>query len=211
MKNKGVSVVTIILMVGVIAALGFILFSKRDKAPVGQNLLESVSKATTIPSGWLTYEGTGFSFAYPKAILIYPENPPASESVYLTNKVNVTGPREMPEDGIWVQVEVYPASAKDNLITDVQTILSAKSGTQFTHPITPYSEKYIKIKDLPYNGVLIKSSEEKDIKDSREIESALWLSDNKVYQLRIVVVQQSTFTYFEDSFNQMIASFHILK
>lgn len=208
--QKGfVNAIVLIIVLVSAALVALFVLPKSTTAPIHPTLNPSGDSVPTPRGGEKLYSGVYFSFNYPENILVYPKNPPASESIYFTNKENVDSPRGLPKDGIWVEAARYPASAKDNLIADIKSLFAASVGAKVTHPITPYSEKFTKIKNIGGNGLLIRSTDEKDINDSREIESAFWLVDDSVYQLRIVVVTQKAFDSFEETFNQIISSFTV--
>ena len=210
-NRKGNTFLILTLLVLVVAcSVTFFLWTKRGNTNA-DNSTAVTETSTSKPNPydkWTSYQGIGYSFLYPADVFVYPVAPNPAESVYFVNEDNVSGPREMTEKGIWFEVSTYPSTSKNGLVRDVQKIIDAEVGAMVDHPITPYSEKFVKVKNIGTNGVVIKSSETADVNDSREVESVLWLEGGAVvYQMRVVTVKQDVFNSFEDTFNNIVNTF----
>jgi hypothetical protein len=201
-QNNIITLLLVLIIIG--GGIGFVIFKGNQKQEVPNT--KTIEPSTTAQnSSWKTYAMDSASFSYPSDVLILPTGQ-SGDGVYLTNSEQVDSPMAMTENGIWVDATRYPSTAKDGLIENVQSLIQADNGTTTVHPITPYPDKFTKVKNLANGGVLLINTSE----TSGEMETALWSKNNVVYQLRFVVSKRSVFEDFKETFEKMAESFIII-
>ncbi len=199
--QKGFLLVCAVVLGIAVSLLLKTIIEQKDVSVV-QNLV-STPPATTSENVWKTYVSNSFSFKYPSDVLF--ASVESGDNVFLTKPANIDSPLALPSDGIWVEATVYSATAKTGLLEEVTALTAASVGTVAVHPITPYPGKFIKENNIYPNGVMIVSASI----DSGEMASALWIKNNKVYQLRIVVEKRGVYENFKPTFEKIVNTFQV--
>lgn len=203
-KNNFITLLLVIVII--VGGAGFIIFNRKQGQEGAHPIATESAKTTNAEqdAGWKTYGMKSASFSYPSNIL-FTSVIQSEDNVVLTNQIGVDSPLGLTDDGIWIEATIYPSTAKNGLIKDVQQLITAENGSSSIHPITPYPEQFVKQKNLDNGGVLLSNPSA----TSGEIETALWNKNDFVYQLRIVVSKRSTFEDFDKTFEKMAESFSL--
>lgn len=201
-----IGIITVfLLVVGLLVAIGFRAFMQQQ--PTDRDRQYPAASPSQNQTGWKTISTSAYEFSYPEATFKSPNT--LEQNVILASPAAIESPRSLPEDGIWVEATVYPSDAKTNLISDVEALINAANGSTVKHPITPYPVQFIKSKNVGSNGVIISLDEKEEVLDATETTTAIWLQDDKVYQLRLVVMKRSVSTEFMPNFEKIVNSFKI--
>ncbi len=156
----------------------------------------------TTTSNWKTYTNSNFgvSFRYPGDIFVYEGNP-QTNSQYWSNKFNGSIPRELSQDGVWMNLSVTKLNDAEfdfwsNKINSDQPGLKTATSSEVL--------KIININGI--RGIVYYNLSKSNFEPTYDY-TAMWLKDKMLYKLSIAAFTNTNLTIYKNIFYKILATF----